>query len=69
MKDQPGTWLNADAATEYLGLPSRQALYQRVRRGQVPAYRFGRNLRFRQQELDAVLSDGALQSLSVYSVG
>ena len=52
-----GPWLNADQATEYLGLPSRKALYQRVRRGQIPAHRLGRNLRFSQAELDDAIKD------------
>jgi excisionase family DNA binding protein len=49
-------WLSADAAAEYLGLPSRRALYQAVRRGQVPARRLGpRRLRFSRADLDGVL--------------
>ena len=45
-------WMTADEAAEYLGLPSRKAVYERVRRGQLPAHRFGRNLRFHREELD-----------------
>lgn len=45
-------WLSADEAAAYLRLGSRKALYQRVRRGQIPAHRFGRTLRFRRDELD-----------------
>ena len=41
-----GRWLTADEATLYLGLPTRNALYAAVERGQVPAHRFGRRLRF-----------------------
>lgn len=48
-------WLTADEAATYLGLPSRRALYQRVRRGQVPVHGFGRSLRFHKSELDGVL--------------
>lgn len=48
-------WLTADEATAYLKLPSRDALYQAVCRGQVPAHRLGRRLRFRRPELDATL--------------
>jgi excisionase family DNA binding protein len=45
-------WMNADQATEYLGMPSRKALYQAVRRGQIPGHRIGRRLRFKAAELD-----------------
>lgn len=49
-------WLTAMQAFQYLGLPSLRALYQAVRRGQVPAHRLGRRLRFDQGELDRALS-------------
>jgi excisionase family DNA binding protein len=45
-------WMTPDQATQYLGMPSRKALYQAVRRGQVPGYRIGRRLRFKAAELD-----------------
>lgn len=48
-------WLTADEATAYLRFPSRDALYQAVHRGQVPARRIGRRLRFRRSELDSHL--------------
>ncbi|HOX46038.1 MAG TPA: helix-turn-helix domain-containing protein [Myxococcota bacterium] len=48
-------WNTAEQASVYLGLPSRKALYQAVRRGLVPAHRIGRRLRFRVAELDRVL--------------
>jgi excisionase family DNA binding protein len=52
-------WLGADQAARYLGLPSRKALYQAVRRGQVPVHRLGlRRMRFRRAELDQVLERG-----------
>jgi excisionase family DNA binding protein len=49
-------WLTADEATVYLGFPSRKALYQAVRRGQVPGHRIGRRLRFSRSEVDSWLS-------------
>jgi excisionase family DNA binding protein len=49
-------WLTVEEAARYLGLPSRKALYQAVRRGHVPAHRLGRVLRFRRLELDAALA-------------
>ena len=51
----PHVWLTVDEAVAYLALPSRMALYQAVRRGQVSAHRFGRRLRFLRAELDAAL--------------
>lgn len=52
-------WLGVDQAARYLGLPSRKALYQAVRRGQVPVHRLGtRRMRFRRAELDQVLERG-----------
>ena len=55
----PSEWLGADEAARYLGLPSRKALYQAVRRGQIPAHRLGaRRMRFRRVELDRVLERG-----------
>jgi len=57
--DPTGPWLNPDAAVSYLGLPSKKALYQATRRGQVPFHRFGaRRLRFNRAELDCLLSRG-----------
>ncbi len=48
-------FLTVDEACNYLGLKSRGALYQRIRRGQVPAHRFGRSLRFVAAELSDAL--------------
>jgi excisionase family DNA binding protein len=49
-------WLSASEASRYLRMPSVRALYQAVRRGWVPAHRFGpRQLRFHRLELDRVL--------------
>ena len=47
-------WLTANEAARYLGFPSRKALYQAVRRGQIPSHRLGRRLRFRTDEIDRV---------------
>jgi excisionase family DNA binding protein len=48
-------WFTADEATAYLGFPTRKALYAAVERGQVPAHKLGRRLRFSRTELDALL--------------
>ncbi|MBN2527769.1 MAG: helix-turn-helix domain-containing protein [Deltaproteobacteria bacterium] len=53
-------WLNADQAFEYLAMPSRKALYEAVRRGDIPAYRIGRRLRFHRLELDEFLKNHRL---------
>lgn len=58
-KPQPDPWMTADQAAAHLGLPSRKALYQAVRRGQVPVHRFGKRLRFNRAELDRALLDAA----------
>jgi excisionase family DNA binding protein len=47
--------MNADQVAEYLALPSRKSVYEAARRGEIPAYRLGRRLRFRREELDATL--------------
>jgi excisionase family DNA binding protein len=57
-EDRRLRWLTADEATSYLGFPSRKALYAAVERGQVPAHKLGRRLRFRRAELDALLDGG-----------
>jgi excisionase family DNA binding protein len=54
-KLDPNPWLDAEGAARYLALPSKKAVYEAVRRGELPAYRLGRRLRFRREELDAVL--------------
>ena len=48
-------WLTVPDAARYVGLPSPRALYMAVRRGQIPAHRFGRRLRFRPEDLDAAM--------------
>jgi len=51
-----GPWLTALEAAGYLGLPSRKALYDAIRRGQVPVHHLGkRRMRFHRAELDQVL--------------
>ncbi len=45
-------WLTVEQVVEYLAFPSRAAVYQAVRRGQIPVYRIGKRLRFKRSELD-----------------
>ena len=44
-------YLTAAAAAEYLGL-TRDALYTRTRKGEIPHIRMGRSLRWDMQDLD-----------------
>jgi excisionase family DNA binding protein len=56
-----GPWLNPPQAVRYLRLPSLKALYQAVRRGQIPVHRLGKRLRFNRTELDRILDTSAAQ--------
>ena len=47
-------WMTSDEAVVYLRLPSRRALYQRMRRGTIKFYKDGRRILFRREELDAL---------------
>lgn len=55
-RPRDSVWLTVEEAVSYLGLRSRMALYQAVRRGQIPVHHLGRRLRFRRSELDERLS-------------
>ena len=62
---EPGRpWMTATEAAEYLRVPSVRALYKRVERGQVPAHRWGRQLRFRRRELDALLGSPTVSAVA-----
>jgi len=53
-----GSWLTAQQAAEYLGLPSVRALYKRIERASVPqdaVRRWGRQFRFKREALDALM--------------
>ena len=56
-------WMTSLEATEYLRLPSVEALYQAVRRGQIPCYQFGRRYRFNLDELDDAIRAGRALTL------
>jgi len=52
----PTPWLTPEEAVEYLRLPSVRALYQAVRRGEVPCHRRARRtMLFHREELDSAL--------------
>lgn len=56
INDSQSTWLTPPRAVQHLGLESLKALYQAVRRGDIPAHRLGkRRLRFNRKELDDLL--------------
>ena len=54
MRRRQADLLTPDEAAIHLRI-TRKALYLRVQRGQVRAYHLGRQLRFRRQDLDALL--------------
>jgi excisionase family DNA binding protein len=54
MEKEPKTILTAKEAAKYLRL-SLTALYARVRRGVIPAARIGKSLRFKLEDLNALL--------------
>jgi len=55
-REARGPWLTAEQTADYLALPSAKAVYEAVRRGEIPAHRLGeRRLRFSSEELDALL--------------
>lgn len=48
------TWLTSAEAASYLSI-TVQNLRQKIHRGQVKAYKFGRRIRIRREELDQLL--------------
>jgi len=50
------SWLTADQVVAHLNFPSRKALYQAIRRGQIPSHRLGRRLRFSLAEIDKCIT-------------
>lgn len=49
-------WLNTDQAAKRLGITAR-TLYRFIDEGQVPAYRFGRVIRLKQNDVDAFIDE------------
>ncbi len=60
MSDTKITWLSTKAAAEYLGITTR-TLYRLVDEGQLPAYKFGRVLRLKQDDVDAFIDAARVQ--------
>lgn len=55
MDDTETRWINTRQAAALLGVPSRE-LYRLIDRGELPAYKFGRDLRLRPDEVEAYRS-------------
>jgi excisionase family DNA binding protein len=49
-------WLNTDQAAKRLGITAR-TLYRFIDEGQVPAYRFGRVIRLKQDDVDQFIEE------------
>ncbi len=52
MDDNETRWINTRQAAALLGVPARE-LYRLVDVGELPAYKFGRDLRLRPDEVEA----------------
>jgi excisionase family DNA binding protein len=50
-------WWTVEQAAQYLGL-TPTAVRRRVHRGQIPFHRLGSRLRFKKEELDALVEPG-----------
>ena len=56
-------WFSTKQAADYLSMTVR-ALYEAVRRHEIPVYKFGKRLRFCREELDELLFSNRRYSLS-----
>lgn len=59
MTDAP-RWLSSPKAAKDLGI-SQRTLYRLINEGQVPAYKFGRVIRLREDEVDAFIERSRIQ--------
>jgi excisionase family DNA binding protein len=55
MKSTGDAWMGTVEASEHLGITLR-TLYRLIDTGQVPAYKFGRVIRLRREEVDAFIA-------------
>lgn len=60
MTSADGDWLSTKEAASALGLTPR-TLYRLIDEGQLPAYRFGRVIRLKQNEIDAFVSQSQIE--------
>jgi len=54
------TWLSTAAAAKRLGITPR-TLYRFIDQGEIPAYRFGRVIRLKQDEVDAFIDRARIE--------
>jgi excisionase family DNA binding protein len=54
------TWLSTAAAAKRLGITPR-TLYRFIDQGDIPAYRFGRVIRLKQDEVDAFIDRARIE--------
>ncbi|NAZ73887.1 excisionase family DNA-binding protein [Kineococcus sp. T13] len=59
-KDTTTQWTSTKKAAEQLGIGMR-TLYRLIDEGQVPAYKFGRVIRLKQDEVDAFVDKARVQ--------
>jgi excisionase family DNA binding protein len=60
MTQADGDWLSTKDAAAALGLTPR-TLYRLIDEGQLPAYRFGRVIRLKQNEVDAFVASSRIE--------
>ena len=60
-KDAPGRWLSTHEAREHLGGIQLRTLYRLIDSGEVLAYKMGRVIKLRQEDLDAYLEENRVQ--------
>ena len=69
MTSPPPRWLSTAEAARKLGITPR-TLYRFIDEGQLPAYRFGRVIRLKDQEVDACrIKPGTLEHLYPETIG
>ena len=73
MTSPPPRWLSTAEAARKLGITPR-TLYRFIDEGQLPAYRFGRVIRLKDQEVDAFIDScrikpGTLEHLYPETIG
>lgn len=53
-------WLSTAEAAKYLGITPR-TLYRFIDQGEIPAFRFGRVIRLKQEDVDRFIRDSQIQ--------
>lgn len=60
MPENENRWLSTKSAAERLGVTVR-TLYRLIDEGQLPAYKFGRVIRLKEQEVDTFITSSRIQ--------